>query len=299
MGGWDPRRDSAKEKKMVPEGALDSLLGWLTTVLVSKVQLLGGVRADVEFIKDEMESMNSLLLHLTDAQHRDHQMRTEAKLGPAVSDGRSERKLEAMALETLMIQAEMADEDVPFEVAPAAGDTTTVFDSLVSLDEWSESHGSDARVTLVEAMHPAARLVAALRGGGRTDGHRCAVGESAQHGGRFKVRKTCRCDKALGRRPREQSWPSLTDRGVDEGGEAEAEVVWGGGGRRSCRSDAEEREPEVRVAAGGDGVGEDLGDAMELAAVRSSSRSKKEKGRNRIQRREGMRGDENQVKLVA
>jgi hypothetical protein len=29
----------------------------------------------------------------------------------------------------------MADEDVPFEVALAAGDTTTVFDTLVSPDE--------------------------------------------------------------------------------------------------------------------------------------------------------------------
>ena len=65
---------------MDAQGALDSLLGRLTTVLVSEAQLLGGVRGDVEFIKDEMESMNGLLLlHLTDAQYRDHQVRAWMK----------------------------------------------------------------------------------------------------------------------------------------------------------------------------------------------------------------------------
>uniref|UniRef100_A0A0E0MHS7 Uncharacterized protein n=1 Tax=Oryza punctata TaxID=4537 RepID=A0A0E0MHS7_ORYPU len=59
--------------------ALDSLLGRLTTVLVSEAQLLGGVRGDVEFIKDEMESMNGLLLHLKEAQYRDHQVRAWMK----------------------------------------------------------------------------------------------------------------------------------------------------------------------------------------------------------------------------
>ncbi|KAK3119311.1 hypothetical protein QOZ80_9BG0717740 [Eleusine coracana subsp. coracana] len=57
------------------QGAIDSLLGRLTAVLVNEAQLLGGVRGDVEFIKDELESMKGLLLHLTEAQHRDHQVR--------------------------------------------------------------------------------------------------------------------------------------------------------------------------------------------------------------------------------
>uniref|UniRef100_A0A0D3HPJ7 Uncharacterized protein n=1 Tax=Oryza barthii TaxID=65489 RepID=A0A0D3HPJ7_9ORYZ len=62
---------------MDAQGALDSLLGRLTTVLVSEAQLLSGVRGDVEFIKDEMESMNGLL-HLTEAQYRDHQVRASS-----------------------------------------------------------------------------------------------------------------------------------------------------------------------------------------------------------------------------
>ncbi|KAG0530822.1 hypothetical protein BDA96_05G220100 [Sorghum bicolor] len=60
-------------------GALDSFLGRLTAVLVNEAQLLGRVRGDVEFIKDEMESMNGLILHLTEAQHRDHQVRAWMK----------------------------------------------------------------------------------------------------------------------------------------------------------------------------------------------------------------------------
>ena len=52
---------------MDAQGALESLLGRLGAVLVSEAQLLGGVRGDVEFIKDEMESMNGLLLHLMES----------------------------------------------------------------------------------------------------------------------------------------------------------------------------------------------------------------------------------------
>ncbi|CAL4991851.1 unnamed protein product [Urochloa decumbens] len=64
---------------MDAQGALDSFLGRLTTVLSNEAQLLSGVRSDVEFIKDEMESMNSLILQLTDAQHRDHLVRSWMK----------------------------------------------------------------------------------------------------------------------------------------------------------------------------------------------------------------------------
>ncbi|CAL4990321.1 unnamed protein product [Urochloa decumbens] len=64
---------------MDAQGALNSLLGRLTAVLVNEAQLLGGVRGDVEFIKDEMESMNGLLLHLSEAQHRDHQVQAWMK----------------------------------------------------------------------------------------------------------------------------------------------------------------------------------------------------------------------------
>ncbi|VAI63350.1 unnamed protein product [Triticum turgidum subsp. durum] len=64
---------------MDAQGALDSLLGRLTTILVDEARLLGGLQGDVEFIKDEMESMNGLLLHLTEAHHRDHQVRAWMK----------------------------------------------------------------------------------------------------------------------------------------------------------------------------------------------------------------------------
>ncbi|CAL4990324.1 unnamed protein product [Urochloa decumbens] len=59
--------------------ALDSLLGRLTSILVNEAQLLGRVRGDVEFIKDEMECMNSLILQLAEAQHRDYLVRAWMK----------------------------------------------------------------------------------------------------------------------------------------------------------------------------------------------------------------------------
>ncbi|WVZ51204.1 hypothetical protein U9M48_002366, partial [Paspalum notatum var. saurae] len=56
-----------------------SLLGRLASVLLDETQLLGGLRGDVEFIKDEMEAMHGLLRHLTDAQHRNHLVRAWMK----------------------------------------------------------------------------------------------------------------------------------------------------------------------------------------------------------------------------
>jgi len=134
------------------------------------------------------------------------------KLAAALSEGRSERvatgiwsaghdpetleevlafslqKLEAMAVDALAVQAEVADEDAPFEVAAAAGDAS-VFDALVPSDDWSG--GSDGRVTLVAAIQvrdPSRRyeavgapMVAVIQSA-RLLG---AAGHSA---GRFKVR---------------------------------------------------------------------------------------------------------------
>ncbi|XP_062182991.1 disease resistance protein Pik-2-like [Phragmites australis] len=61
------------------QGAVESLLVRLTALLIGEAQLPGRVRGDVQFIKDEMESMNSVLMHLTDAQHRAHHVRTWMK----------------------------------------------------------------------------------------------------------------------------------------------------------------------------------------------------------------------------
>ena len=98
------------------------------------------------------------------------------------------QKLEAMAVDALAVQAEVADEDAPFEVAAAAGDAS-VFDALVPSDDWSG--GSDGRVTLVAAIQvrdPSRRyeavgapMVAVIQSA-RLLG---AAGHSA---GRFKVR---------------------------------------------------------------------------------------------------------------
>ncbi|OEL18404.1 hypothetical protein BAE44_0020575 [Dichanthelium oligosanthes] len=49
------------------QGAVDSLLGRLSAALTDEAQLLRGVRGDVRFIRDEMDSMNGLLLHLAGA----------------------------------------------------------------------------------------------------------------------------------------------------------------------------------------------------------------------------------------
>ncbi|KAK3157024.1 hypothetical protein QOZ80_2AG0115190 [Eleusine coracana subsp. coracana] len=110
----------------------------------------------------------------------------------------SMQKLEAMAVDALAIQAEMADEDAPFEVGAAAGEAC-VFDSLVPYDEWSESSSqgssdsnNNGRVTLVAAVQlrdPSRRYEA-------VGAPMVAVVQSARllgagghgGGGRFKVR---------------------------------------------------------------------------------------------------------------
>ncbi|KAF7087104.1 hypothetical protein CFC21_090322 [Triticum aestivum] len=64
---------------MDAQGALDSLLGRLTAILVHEAKLLGGLHGDVEFIKEEMECMSSVLLHLTEANHLDRHVRAWMK----------------------------------------------------------------------------------------------------------------------------------------------------------------------------------------------------------------------------
>ncbi|KAL6653747.1 hypothetical protein ACP70R_008674 [Stipagrostis hirtigluma subsp. patula] len=64
---------------MEAQGAVSSLLGRLTTILVKDAQLLGGIRRDVEFIRDDMEVMRALLLHLTEAQHHGRHVRAWTK----------------------------------------------------------------------------------------------------------------------------------------------------------------------------------------------------------------------------
>ncbi|KAM0870169.1 hypothetical protein ACQ4PT_040196 [Festuca glaucescens] len=137
------------------------------------------------------------------------------KFAAAVSEGRRERvatgiwsagsdpetleevlafslqKLEAMAVDALMIQADMADEDPPFEVAPAAGEMD-VFDALVPSDEWSETRGvSDGRVTVVAAIQlrdPSRRYEAVGAPMVAVVQSARMLGAAGISGGRFKVR---------------------------------------------------------------------------------------------------------------
>uniref|UniRef100_A0ACD5U3R7 Uncharacterized protein n=1 Tax=Avena sativa TaxID=4498 RepID=A0ACD5U3R7_AVESA len=62
-------------------GAIDPLLGYLSSAIRDEAQLLGGVRRDAQFIKDEMESMNGFLHHLAEAKDHegDHQVRAWMK----------------------------------------------------------------------------------------------------------------------------------------------------------------------------------------------------------------------------
>lgn len=61
-------------------GAVDSLLGLLSSAIKDEARLLGGVHGDVQFIRDEMDSMNGFLLHLTKTEgEHDDQLRAWMK----------------------------------------------------------------------------------------------------------------------------------------------------------------------------------------------------------------------------
>ncbi|PUZ67109.1 hypothetical protein GQ55_3G406000 [Panicum hallii var. hallii] len=71
------RRSREREREMadLTHGAVDSLLGVLSAAIKDEAQLLGGVKGDIQFIKDEMDSMNGFLLHLNKSgdDHDDQQ----------------------------------------------------------------------------------------------------------------------------------------------------------------------------------------------------------------------------------
>jgi hypothetical protein len=54
-------------------GAVKGLLGLLSTAVTDEARLVGGLPANMQFIKDEMDSMNGFLLHLTktESEHDD------------------------------------------------------------------------------------------------------------------------------------------------------------------------------------------------------------------------------------
>ncbi|CAO2186344.1 unnamed protein product [Urochloa humidicola] len=55
------------------QGAIDTLLGLLATAIGDEARLLGGLPGNMQFIKDEMDSMNGFLMHLTktESEHND------------------------------------------------------------------------------------------------------------------------------------------------------------------------------------------------------------------------------------
>ncbi|CAN6335022.1 unnamed protein product [Urochloa humidicola] len=55
------------------QGAIETVLGALAKAIGDEAQLIGGMPGDMQFIKDEMDSMNGFLLHLTktEGQHDD------------------------------------------------------------------------------------------------------------------------------------------------------------------------------------------------------------------------------------
>ncbi|TXG52057.1 hypothetical protein EZV62_021226 [Acer yangbiense] len=61
------------------------------------------------------------------------------------------QKIETMAVEALKIQAEIAEEDAPFEVSPLSGKTEHLISSAVSLEDWVKKYNltEQATITLV------------------------------------------------------------------------------------------------------------------------------------------------------
>ncbi|KAK3125597.1 hypothetical protein QOZ80_7BG0607140 [Eleusine coracana subsp. coracana] len=53
------------------EGAVHALLGKLGTILIQEAQLLGGLRSQLQYLKDELESMTAFLQDLAERdEHR-------------------------------------------------------------------------------------------------------------------------------------------------------------------------------------------------------------------------------------
>jgi hypothetical protein len=83
------------------------------------------------------------------------------------------QKLEAMAVDALAVQAEVADDDAPFEVGDAVGTRTcsTRWCPRTSVPSRAARKGaSHWALSGGQSGHPGARPVAAVRGGGRANG---------------------------------------------------------------------------------------------------------------------------------
>ena len=50
------------------QSAVEGLLGLLVSTIKEETKLLSGVKGDIEFIKDEMDSMNGFLMHLSNTE---------------------------------------------------------------------------------------------------------------------------------------------------------------------------------------------------------------------------------------
>ncbi|XP_037472386.1 uncharacterized protein LOC119348173, partial [Triticum dicoccoides] len=61
------------------KSTVDSLLGTLARVIGNEAELLGGVRRDMQFIKDEMESMNGFILDVADPTEQSNQVQAWMK----------------------------------------------------------------------------------------------------------------------------------------------------------------------------------------------------------------------------